>query len=103
LCKYISSAIVGTREKSRRNLALHGIAFEDAVRIFEGPTVERVDDRFNYGERRVYAIGIVNGLEITVIYIDGKEDERRIIPRGDRNRVKDDTTGETSRIRAIEN
>ena len=66
-------------EKSHRNLALHGIAFEDAVRIFEGPTVERVDDRFDYGERRVYAIGIVNGLEITVVYTDRKEEERRII------------------------
>jgi uncharacterized DUF497 family protein len=54
---------------------LHGIAFEDAVRIFEGPTVERVDERFDYGERRVYAIGLVNGLEITVIYTDRKDDD----------------------------
>ena len=66
-------------EKSRRNLALHGIAFEDAKRIFEGPTVERVDDRFDYGETRVYAIGLVNGLELTVIYTDRENEERRII------------------------
>jgi len=38
-----------------------------------------VDERFDYGERRVYAIGVVNGLEITVIYTDRTEDERRII------------------------
>jgi uncharacterized DUF497 family protein len=38
-------------KKNRGNLDLHGIAFEDAARIFEGPTVERVDDRFDYGER----------------------------------------------------
>ena len=67
------------QDKNRRNLALHGIAFEDAARIFEGPTLERVDDRFDYGERRVYSIGVVNGLEITVIYSDRGEDERRII------------------------
>lgn len=66
-------------EKNRRNLELHRIAFEDAARIFEGPTVERVDDRFDYGERRVYAVGLVNGLEITVIYTDGEDEERRII------------------------
>ena len=66
-------------EKNRRNIALHGIAFEDARRIFEGPTVERVDDRFDYGEIRVYAIGLVNGLEITLIYSDREDDERRII------------------------
>ena len=56
--------------KNRRNLKLHGIAFEDAVSIVDGPTLEQVDNRFDYGERRVYAIGLVNGLEITVIYID---------------------------------
>ncbi|MGI8992564.1 MAG: BrnT family toxin [Bryobacteraceae bacterium] len=50
------------RRKSRRNLARHGIAFEDAVRIFDGPTLEKVDDRFDYGEIRIYAIGVVNVL-----------------------------------------
>ena len=66
-------------EKNRRNLELHGIAFEDAAWIFEGPTVEQADNRFDYGESRVYAIGLVNGLEITVIYTDRNHDERRII------------------------
>ncbi|MCU1301698.1 MAG: BrnT family toxin [Candidatus Sulfotelmatobacter sp.] len=66
-------------EKNRRNLAIHGITFVDAVRIFEGSTLERADDRFDYGETRVYAIGLVNGLEITVIYVDQTNDERRII------------------------
>ncbi len=59
--------------KNRRNLKLHGIAFEDAARIFEGPTVETPDDRFDYGEDRIYAIGLVDGFEITVIYADGKD------------------------------
>ncbi|WP_404790570.1 BrnT family toxin [Altericista sp. CCNU0014] len=65
-------------DKNRRNLERHGIAFEDAKRIFDGQTLEREDDRFDYGETRVYAIGLVNGLEITVIYTD-RTDERRII------------------------
>ena len=39
----------------------------------------RIDDRFEYGEVRVYAIGIVNGFEITVIYTDVSGTERRII------------------------
>ena len=68
-----------TQEKNRSNLKRHGIAFEDAKRVFEGLTVERVDDRFDYGEVRVYAIGLVNGIEITVIYTDRGDDERRII------------------------
>ena len=44
-----------TDEKYRENLRQHRIAFEDAVQIFERATVERVDDRFDYGEIRVYA------------------------------------------------
>lgn len=39
--------------KNRSNLKRHKITFEDAQRIFERPTVERVDDRFDYGEIRV--------------------------------------------------
>jgi uncharacterized protein len=66
-------------DKNRRNIERHGIAFKDAKRIFDGSTLERVDDRFDYGETRVYAIGLVNGLEITVIYTDRDHDERRII------------------------
>ena len=67
------------QKKNPRNLTRHGIAFEDAIGIFDGPTLERVDDRFDYEEERVYAIGVVNGLEITVIYTDVSQDERRII------------------------
>ena len=67
------------QEKNRNNIKRHKIAFEDAKRVFDGATVERVDNRFNYGETRVYAIGLVEGLEITVIYTDRENDERRII------------------------
>jgi len=70
---------VWDKRKDRGNVVRHGIAFEDAIRIFEGPTLERVDDRFDYGETRVYAIGVVDGLEITLIYTDVSETERRVI------------------------
>jgi hypothetical protein len=66
-------------KKNRSNLRWHGVAFEDAVQIFEGPTLEKIDDRFDYGEVRVYVIGVFNGIEITVIYTDRNDDERRII------------------------
>jgi uncharacterized protein len=66
-------------EKNRTNLQRHGIALQDAARIFDGPTVERVDDRFEYGETRIYAIGLVNGIEITVIYTDREKEERHLI------------------------
>ena len=70
---------IWSESKNRRNLRVHGIAFEDAAGIFDVPTLERVDDRYDYGEERIYAIGVVNGLEITVIYVDLEDDERRLI------------------------
>ena len=65
--------------KNRRNVAKHGIAFEDAIRIFDSLTFEKEDDRFDYAEVRIYAIGIVNGVVMTVIYTDREPDVRRII------------------------
>jgi uncharacterized DUF497 family protein len=67
------------RAKSRANVRKHGIAFADAARIFDGPTVERTDDRFAYGERRVYAIGLVGLREVTVIYADRGDEAYHII------------------------
>ena len=66
-------------DKNLANVRRHGIAFQDAARIFDGPTVERVDNRFEYGEVRIYAIGLVNGIEITVIYTDRAPDQRQLI------------------------
>ena len=41
--------------------------------------MERVDDRFDYAETRIYAIGLMNDLEITVIYTDRENEERHLI------------------------
>ena len=54
--------------KNAANLAKHGIDFGDAARIFEGPTLEREDDRADYGEARIAAVGIVEGRELFVVY-----------------------------------
>ncbi len=41
--------------KSEANLSARGFDFEFASLVFDGPTLERVDDRADYGERRVSA------------------------------------------------
>lgn len=69
--------------KSEANLRARGFDFEFAARVFEGPTWEREDSRRDYGERRVLATGLVEGVELTVCYTDrvppGSGVERRII------------------------
>jgi uncharacterized DUF497 family protein len=56
--------------KNRVNLRAHGIDFADAIDVFSGPTWERVDDRRDYAEERWVAVGLLRGLEITVVYTD---------------------------------
>jgi len=76
-------------------MAYREVAFEDAIGIFEGPTFERADESFDYGEARVYAIGIADGVEITVIYTDVSDTERGLFRHGRRNGMKEKHTGGT--------
>jgi uncharacterized protein len=64
--------------KSRRNLNERGFGFEYAARIFLSPTLERLDNRRDYGEVRIQAIGRVIDDTLFVVYTD-REDARHII------------------------
>ena len=69
--------------KSDENYRLRGFDFAFATLIFLGPTLEREDRRQDYGEARTVAIGLAEGIELTVVYTDrsspGGAVERRII------------------------
>jgi uncharacterized DUF497 family protein len=58
------------RRKSARNLRERAFDFAFATLVFDGPTLERDDKRRDYGERRVIAIGLAQGLALTVVYTD---------------------------------
>jgi uncharacterized DUF497 family protein len=64
--------------KSTRNWRARGFDFAFASQVFDGPTLERVDTRRDYGERRVVAIGVVEGVCLTVVYTD-RPGARRLI------------------------
>lgn len=66
-------------EKNRRNKAKHRIAFEDAITVFEQTTIEWIDDRVDYGEERINAIGLLGPSAIVVTYVEKDDDEKRII------------------------
>ena len=61
------------RRKSAENLRVRGFDFEFATLVFEGPTLEREDQRRDYGEKRTIAIGLAQGIAITVVYTDRTE------------------------------
>ena len=76
--------------KSEENLRLRGFDFEFASLVFQGTTLEREDSRSDYGEKRVIAVGVADGVELTVVFTDrprlGGGLERRIISARRSNR-----------------
>lgn len=72
--------------KSEANLALRGFDFAFATLIFDGPTLERADTREDYGEARIIAIGLAQGIPLTVVYTDSTAGWRRIISARRSNR-----------------
>jgi uncharacterized protein len=60
--------------KAGANRRKHGIDLFEAARIFEDEGASHVlDDTVDYGEERLKAIGIVNGVVLVVIYVERGE------------------------------
>ena len=54
--------------KREKTLIERGLDFEDALIVFEGPTVEIEDTRKDYGERRIICYGRLENRLIVVGY-----------------------------------
>ncbi len=66
-------------EKESANLRNHGVAFHEAVLVFRDAfSVERIDDRENYGEERINLIGMCGDILLHVTYTE-REGRIRII------------------------
>ena len=67
-----------------------GFDFEFATLIFEHLALERLDGRRDYGESRILAVGVAQGIHLTVAYTDrdvpDQDIERRIISARRSNR-----------------
>ncbi len=64
--------------KNEANVAKHGVDFDEAIGMFDGPVLESIDDRRDYGETRIAATGVAQGRELLVVYTMRGE-VRRII------------------------
>ena len=67
--------------KRLANARKHGIDFADAASIFEGDIVVILDDRFDYGETRYIAFGLLQVKVIVVAYTERGERIRLISAR----------------------
>jgi uncharacterized DUF497 family protein len=71
--------------KNRKNLAKHGLSFEDAAQVFSGPCVTFQDDRFEYGEERLITLGLLAG-RLVVMAHSPRDEGTRIISMRKGNR-----------------
>lgn len=54
--------------KRDKTLAERGLDFQDAAVDFAGTTVEVIDERKDYGERRIVCYGLLHGRVVVVGY-----------------------------------
>lgn len=65
--------------KARANERKHTVSFEEAASIFRGFCVHRPDERHDYGEARLVALGRdSNGVVLNVVYTRRSESIRII-------------------------
>ena len=58
-----------SEEKDRANRDKHGISFDEAKHIFDGPVLTRIDDRKDYGEVREISFGLLSpDAPLTVVH-----------------------------------
>ncbi|MDR2260234.1 MAG: BrnT family toxin [Azoarcus sp.] len=65
-------------EKRRINLKKHGLDLAEAERVFAEETFTRPDNRFDYGERRFFTVGLL-WVEVVVIAHTESDDVIRVI------------------------
>jgi uncharacterized DUF497 family protein len=65
-------------DNRKDHLVKHGVDFRRMTALFDGPTLETVDNRFNYGETRINALGEIEGRVYAVAYT-WRGPNRRII------------------------
>jgi len=72
--------------KNRANRAKHGISFEEASAVFEGPVLTASDDREGYGEERSISYGRLGGLVVVVVAHTDRGERIRLISARKANR-----------------
>lgn len=65
--------------KNAANVRKHGIDFDMARQIFDGFTLDKIDERFEYGEERIISIGQIAGIIALVVVHTDRDGRCRII------------------------
>ena len=64
--------------KRRTNLTRHGIDFADLEPVFENAPYTKLDDKYDYSERRFLTLGLLKG-QVVAISHTGTDEITRVI------------------------
>lgn len=56
--------------KREANLVKHGVDLADAAKVLAGECLERLDDRYDYGEDRWISVGLLRGQAMVCVWAD---------------------------------
>ncbi len=65
-------------QKNEENIGNHHLDLADAHEIFDGPMLEKLDSREEYGEDRYVSIGFLRNIVVVVVYSERGETVRLI-------------------------
>ena len=74
--------------KNRSNFAKHGITFNEAMSIFKGLTLSKIDNRKDYGETRTITMGILEQEVVVVVVHTDRNGQIRLISARSANRME---------------
>ena len=67
------------KKKNEINLQKHGISFEEAKLIFNGPVLTSEDRKHSYGEVRKISVGEIENIVVVVVIHTKRGDNVRLI------------------------
>jgi uncharacterized DUF497 family protein len=77
--------------KAQINIARHGVSLESGSRAFDDPfAIEWVDERRDYGERRLVTTGVIDDRLVTVVHVERNGSTRIISVRPAAKSERDD-------------
>ncbi|MEO0647634.1 MAG: BrnT family toxin [Cyanobacteria bacterium J06650_10] len=66
-------------KKNQTNISKHGFDFSDANQVFSLPIAVEIDERYDYNESRLIAIGMLQGRVVVIVYTEPDRRTVRII------------------------
>jgi uncharacterized DUF497 family protein len=66
-------------KKRAKTLKERKLDFKDASRVFDGYTLDDIDDRFDYDEERNITVGALGQKVVVIVWTEAGDNTRRVI------------------------